>query len=91
MSISARFSDLPEWFSVWLDDKRSLLATMRRNLAADLEAGRDYFGESACRQRAEIDAYVAKFEAEMDGFDGMLPEQVNHWCFRDLKRRGAID
>jgi len=86
-----RFSDLAEWFTIWFDDKKSLLATMVRNLTADLDAGRDYFGESATRQRKEIEAFRAQFEAEMDKFDGMTPEAINHWCYRDLKRRGAID
>lgn len=86
-----RFSDAAEWFTIWLEDKRSLLATMVRNLSADLDAGYDCFGNSVRRQREEIEAFRVKFEAEMDGFNGMTPEAINHWCYKDLKRRGAID
>ena len=86
-----RFSDLAEWFTIWFEDKRAMLSTMVRNLASDLDAGYDYFGSCATRQRQEIEAYRAQFEAEMDKFNGMTPEAINHWCYRDLKRRGAID
>lgn len=85
-----KFTDLPDWFTVWFSDKRSLLATMVRNLSADLDAGRDYFGDSATRQREEIEACQKQFESELDGFNGMSPEEISHWCYRDLLRRGAI-
>lgn len=77
-------------FLIWFNDKRSILDTMISNLMADLSVGYDYFGNSARKQRAEIEAYKAKFDAELTKLGNMQHDEVLRWCRRDLKRRGAI-
>ena len=78
------------WFSIWMDDKESVLETMVRNMAADLAAGYNYFGESIKRQREAIDAYKAEFERQLMAFADMDDGKRNRWCYYDLLRRGAI-
>lgn len=85
-----RFRDFSDWFTIWFEDKRSILATMMRNLQADLDAGYSPDGNSARKQGEKILAYQKQFESEMDGFNDMTHEEIEHWCYRDLLRRGAI-
>lgn len=79
------------WFEIWFEDKQSILNTMIRNMASDLENGYDYFGNSITKQRKEIDEYKAQFDEEMKGFRTMEESKIQHWCYYDLKRRGAIN
>ena len=90
MAMSTRITDLPDWFPLWHEDKQAILDTMVRNLQADLNAGYDYFGNSATSQRQSIEAYKAQMDEEMKTFRTMTDSQVSHWCFYDMKRRGAI-
>jgi len=79
------------WFDIWFADKESMLDTMVRNLAADLENGYDYFGKSATEQREQIAAYKKQFDEECDLLKSMTDEKhVDRWCYIDLKKRGAI-
>lgn len=87
----ARLTDRNDWFDLWYEDKQGMIATMARNMAADLAAGYDYFGNSIAKQRDEITRYKAQFDAEMDAFKTMDETAVNRWCFYDLKKRGAIE
>lgn len=80
-----------KWFKIWFDDKKSIIATMYENLASDLDAGYDPFGCSITTQRREIDEYTQKFDAEMRALQEKDKQHVEHWCYYDLKRRGAID
>ena len=79
-----------KWFALCYEDRDTILTTMVRNLAADLAAGYDYFGQSAVTQRNEITAYKAKTDARLRKFREMTEQQINHWCYYDLIRRGAI-
>lgn len=88
--MSARVTDRNDWFDLWFDDKQGMINTMARNMAADLAAGYSYLGNSIQKQLKEIEAYKAKFEAEMSSFAAMDEKTVNRWCFYDMKKRGAI-
>ena len=85
-----RLTDRSDWFSLWLEDKQSILDTMIRNLQADLSAGYCYNGKSAVSQRENIKDYQSQMNEEMKNFRTMTESQVNHWCFYDMKRRGTI-
>ena len=87
----ARLNERNDWFEIWYEDKRGMMATMARNMAADLAAGYDYFGNSIRKQQQEIAQYKAQFDEEMEAFKGMDETAVNRWCFYDLKKRGAIE
>ena len=78
------------WFDLWVDDKRSILETMISNMAADLDAGYDYFGDSISKQRREIDEYKALFDAELKELRYLDEKQADRWCYVDLRRRGVI-
>lgn len=78
------------WFELWMDDKESVLATMVKNLASDLEAGYNYFGACVQRQKETIDAYKAEFDRQLMSFADMDEGKRNRWCYYDLLRRGAI-
>ena len=88
--IRCRISDRDDWFSVWQDDKESILQTMINNMASDLNAGYDYFGKSIVEQRKTIEAYKKEIDNTFDLFKTMEDKEVNRWCFYDLKKRGAI-
>ena len=78
------------WFHIWYEDKQGILNTMVRNMTSDLNHGYDYFGKNIRRQRKMIEEYKAQFDEEMKGFRTMEESKIQHWCYYDLKRRGAI-
>ncbi len=88
--MTSRLSDRDDWFDIWFSDKQSMIEVMVKNMMSDLDNGYDYFGKSIREQRDVIEAYKAKFDAEMDSFKTMDEKDVNRWCFYDLKKRGAI-
>lgn len=87
----SRVTDSKEWFDMWFEDKKSIISIMYSNMASDLAAGYDYFGKSIQDQKAEIQRYEDEFERQMDKFKSMSDDEVNRWCFYDMKKRGAID
>ena len=86
-----KISDRIDWFELWQDDRECMLSTMIRNMAADLNAGYDYFGRCITNQREEIENYKKETESAFDLFKSMTEEQVNRWCFYDMKKRGVIE
>ena len=85
-----RITDRNDWFDVWFEDRESILNTMVRNMASDLNAGYDYFGQSITRQNQEIAEYKAQTDKTLDMFKDMDEKAVNRWCFYELKKHGAI-
>ena len=79
-----------DWFEIWKEDRESMLNTMVRNMASDLENGYSYYGNSMIRQRAEIDRFKADYDADMDKLAEMEPNKVQHWCHMRLIKLGAI-
>ena len=86
----ARITDRNDWFDVWFEDRESILSTMVRNMASDLNAGYDYFGQSITKQKQEIAEYKAQTDKTLDMFKDMDEKAVNRWCFYELKKHGAI-
>lgn len=86
--------DEVKWFEMWLADKESILVCMRRNIEADLEAGYDPEGKSITEAKSEMRAYEADIESTLSRLTDMAVDKgikaVNHWCYMDMKRRGAI-
>lgn len=78
------------WFEIWVADKKNILNTMARNMAADLEAGYDYYGKSIQTQIKEMDEYKAKFDADLDKVAEMDDNKVQKWCYIQLLKAGAI-
>jgi len=78
------------WFELWFDDKESMLNTMVKNMASDLNAGYDYFGDCIKRQTEAIANYKAEFDRQLMSFADMDEGKRNRWCYYDLLRRGAI-
>jgi len=79
-----------DWFEIWVADKKNILNTMARNMAADLEAGYDYYGKSIQTQIKEMDEYKAKFDADLDKVAEMDDNKVQKWCYIQLLKAGAI-
>lgn len=84
-------TDSNEWFEMWHADKKAMISTMISNMAADLNAGYDLYGKSITAQKQMIDDYQKAFEDQLDAFKTMGDEQVNRWCFYDMKKRGVIE
>ena len=87
----SRVTDSKEWFDMWFDDKKSMLGIMYRNMADDLSAGYDYFGNSIKNQKRDIAEYEEEFDRQLDAFKSMSDQEVNRWCFYDMKKRGVIE
>lgn len=85
-----RVTDRNDWFEIWFADKQGMIEVMASNMAADIAAGYDYFGNCIQNQIKTIDSYKAEFDAQVDEFKSMEDEKVNRWCYYDLKKRGAI-
>ena len=90
-SYNVRLTDRDDWFDLWFEDTKGLIATMYRNMASDLENGYDYFGNSIQNQIRTIEDYRKEFERQMDSFKTMSDSEVNRWCFYDMKKRGVIE
>ena len=78
------------WFEIWFADRQSMIETMIRNLVSDIEAGYNPAGACIMRQNAEIAAFKARFDSDIEHLKEMTEKQAEHWCFLDLKKRGAI-
>ena len=90
--MAARISDYKgEWFSIWEDDRRWIENIMIENMKADLDAGYSYYGKSMIEQREMIDKYHKETMDTYEMFKTMQDNEVDRWCFYDLKKRGAID
>ena len=85
-----KIEDKINWFELWVEDRKSMLNTMVRNMASDLENGYDYYGKSITEQRKAIDEFKAKLDEEMDMIGMMEPNKVQHWCYVRLLKLGAI-
>lgn len=79
-----------DWFKMWCEDKECVISTMARNMAADIEAGYNYYGNSIQRQLKDIDEYKAAYNAELDKIANMDTNKVNHYCYIQLIKSGAI-
>lgn len=86
-----RITDRTDWFDIWFMDKNNMINVMTRNMVADIEAGYNPEGATIRREREERDAYKAAFDAQMDTFKTMTENDVNRWCFYDMKKRGVIE
>lgn len=86
----SHITDRDDWFEIWEDDKESILQTMIKNMASDLDHGYDYFGKSIMEQKKSIEEYRQEIDNAYELFKTMDEKQVNRWCFYDLKKRGAI-
>ena len=91
MAARCSIKDRDDWFDIWYEDKISMIDTMVKNMASDLENGYDYFGNSIRSQQDMINAYKADFDATMDSFKTIDDKAINRWCFFDLKKRGVIE
>lgn len=85
-----RYDKSIDWATMWEEDKTSILRIMYSNMASDLEHGYDPFGKSIRDQKTMISEYEREIHEAWDRFVYMTEEQVNKWCFCDLKKRGAI-
>ena len=86
-----RYDRKEDYVTMWEDDKKAMVKTMYRNMNADLECGYNPLGTAIQRQKQEIDEYEKQIHAAYDQWVFMTEDQVNKWCFYDMKKRGVID
>lgn len=79
------------WQDMWISDKRSMVETMLRNIAADIAAGYNPVGDCIKRQREELRKYEEQFDRELMALADMTEEKAERWCKYDLIRRGAVE
>lgn len=79
-----------KWFDMWYEDKKSVAATMVRNMASDIDAGYDPNGHCIRKQIVDIEEYHRSIDRQLDIFATMEDKNVNRWCFYDMKKRGVI-
>ncbi len=80
-----------KWFEMWKADRESMLDTMIRNMASDLENGYNYWGNCIKRQREDIERFRAEFEADLDRLGEMDEKKAERWCHMRLIKLGAIE
>lgn len=80
-----------EWIEMWNGSKRSTVASMYRNLTADIEAGYDLFGYSVRQAQAAITTYVAEWERQITELARLDTVSKGRKCFEWLKKSGDIE
>lgn len=80
-----------QWLDMWIADKKSIVETMAKNMAADLEAGYSYYSRSIQEQKRALEEYDAEYGEQLMAFASMTDEETERWCYFDLLRRGAIE
>lgn len=78
------------YITMWIEDKKSILETMIRNMNADLAAGYDPNGNSITQQKRDIKLYEFDMNTQINDFSKMDESKANRWCYYDLVNRGAI-
>ena len=81
---------MTKYFEIWYEDKQGMIATMMRNMVADIEAGYDPCGNNIRKQREAVDKYQKEFDYQMEKLAQKDERQADRWCYMDLKRRGVI-
>lgn len=79
-----------DWFELWFSDKESIINTMLKNMASDLECGYSYFGNSIQNQKRAIDEYDKEFKEQVELLKTLDEEKAQRWCYYDMKKRGVI-
>lgn len=85
------FTKTIDWISMWISDKKNIIAIMYTNMADDLSNGYDPCGLSIRKQQAEISEYIAKFDAELMALADKSDEAAQRWAYYDMLRRGVIE
>lgn len=86
-----RYDRKIDFFAMWIIDKKAIVATMYRNLQADIDAGYNPIGNCIKRQREEISAYEKDIDNSLELFKSMPETDINKWCFYDMVKRGIIE
>lgn len=82
---------MTDWKTLWLDDRRCILACMCANLESDLSVGYNPVGDSVRMQIEEIAAYRTQTEQVVREWRFKSDDYVQKWCYRDLKKKGVIE
>ena len=80
-----------QWYKIWKEDKESIILTMLKNIWSDLDAGYKFYGESITKQISEVKVYQIEYDQRVRLLDSMPLSDANKWCYKDLKKRGAIN
>lgn len=85
-----RVTDRKDWYNLWTEDKISMIQTMRNNLASDIKNDYNLLSMTIQKQIIDIVNYEKEYEKQFEKFSLMSDEEVNKWCYYNLKKRGAI-
>lgn len=86
-----RVTDRKDWYNLWMEDKISMIQTMRNNLASDIKNDYNLLSMTIQKQIIDIVNYEREYERQFEKFSLMSDKEINKWCYYDLKKRGAID
>lgn len=87
----SKYSDFKgEWFEMWEEDVKSILATMYKNMSDDLSVGYDPLGNSIKKELEDIAEYRKYINDCYETFKTLDEVAVDRWCFYELKKKGAI-
>ena len=79
-----------DYYEIYCEDSESIINTMFRNLNADLDAGYNPVGDCIRRQQQMIDDRQKEYRDALDLFKTMTDQEINRWCYFELKKKGAI-
>lgn len=86
-----RYTRSIDWFEVWEEYIQGVIRSMYRNLSADLDNGYNPLGACIRQQKELIAEYEREYDDNLRKFREMNDEEIRHFCFYDLKLRGAIE
>lgn len=89
--MGTRFTRSINWFEIREEYIHGVIRSMYRNLMADLECGYNPLGQCIREQKRKIAEYENAYAEDLAKFREMSQEEINHYCFYDLKLRGAIE
>ncbi len=82
---------LETYFDMWFADKQNMIATMNRNLQADLQCGYNPNGNCILNQRKAIIDYENDFLKQCEKFVDWSDKKIDRWCKLDMLKRGVIE
>lgn len=83
--------DGKEWLELWIEERKSMLETISRNIEADIRAGYPLTSKAVTEGRALYERTYEKYKNDLREAFKMIPAESNRWAYMDLKARGWID
>lgn len=79
------------WFGLWVTDRQDMQKTRIKNVIDDINAGYSPFSNEVTKGIGAVEFYEDEYNRAFIGFSHMSISEIDAWCKKDLKERGAIE